>query len=389
MIHYFFPYKYLTDKNWNTILKEYIPLFIQAKNELEYELVATLLIGEVCDTHAGLWAGGDKIDSLRGNWQVPIQIQFVENKWVVKDYYPVSGTIYTDSVIRKMTGLEQGDVITHINDKPIELIVDSIKKYYPASNETARMRNIAYDLMRSNQPKLSIQLEREGKSITKTPGCYSRNQIDLLYEFSKNKPLIEILKPYDITYLYLASTMGGTVPRTIDSKGLIIDLRCYPKHDNIKGYKDYFLLYPHPTEYVKFTVGSVSTPGLFTFTGIEKVGAENPDYYKGKKVILINEYSQSHTEFMAMRYRCAPNTVVIGSTTAGADGNASAIILPGELGTIISGIGVYYPDGRETQRVGIVPDIEVKPTIRGIREGRDEVLEKAVEIIEQETKKAK
>jgi C-terminal processing protease CtpA/Prc len=45
---------------------------------------------------------------------------------------------------------------------------------------------------------------------------------------------------------------------------------------------------------------------------------------------------------------------------------------------MISGIGVYYPDNKPTQRVGIVPDIEVKPTIDGIRDGRDEVLEEAL-----------
>ena len=44
----------------------------------------------------------------------------------------------------------------------------------------------------------------------------------------------------------------------------------------------------------------------------------------------------------------------------------------------IKGPGVYYPDGRETQRIGIVPDLEVRPTIAGIRAGRDEVLEAAV-----------
>jgi hypothetical protein len=32
--------------------------------------------------------------------------------------------------------------------------------------------------------------------------------------------------------------------------------------------------------------------------------------------------------------------------------------------------------------VGIVPDVEVKLTIKGISEGRDEVLEKAVQLIE-------
>ena len=48
---------------------------------------------------------------------------------------------------------------------------------------------------------------------------------------------------------------------------------------------------------------------------------------------------------------------------------------------MISAIGVYYPDGKETQRIGIIPDIKIKPTIRGIIEGRDEMLEKAIEII--------
>jgi hypothetical protein len=45
---------------------------------------------------------------------------------------------------------------------------------------------------------------------------------------------------------------------------------------------------------------------------------------------------------------------------------------------MISGIGVFYPDKGPTQRIGIVPNVEVKPTIAGIRAGRDEVLEEAL-----------
>lgn len=80
-------------------------------------------------------------------------------------------------------------------------------------------------------------------------------------------------------------------------------------------------------------------------------------------------------------YRAAPGAKVVGSTTAGADGNVSFFYLPGGIYTCISGIGIYYPDKRETQRVGIVPDVTIRPTIKGFTEGRDEVLEKAIEII--------
>ena len=59
----------------------------------------------------------------------------------------------------------------------------------------------------------------------------------------------------------------------------------------------------------------------------------------------------------------------------------SAFYLPGGISTMISGIGVYYPNGKETQRIGIVPDIEIKPTKKGIRNGEDELMKKAIEII--------
>ena len=73
-----------------------------------------------------------------------------------------------------------------------------------------------------------------------------------------------------------------------------------------------------------------------------------------------------------------PEAVVVGSTTEGADGNVSQIPLPGNLKVMISGIGVFYPDKTPTQRVGIVPDVFVSPTIEGVREGRDEILEEAL-----------
>lgn len=79
-----------------------------------------------------------------------------------------------------------------------------------------------------------------------------------------------------------------------------------------------------------------------------------------------------------MAFRSARNATVVGSTTAGADGNVSPIPLPGGLRSMVSGIGVFYPDRKPTQRIGIIADIEARPTIQGIRSGRDEVLEHAL-----------
>jgi len=45
---------------------------------------------------------------------------------------------------------------------------------------------------------------------------------------------------------------------------------------------------------------------------------------------------------------------------------------------VFTGQGVRHADGRQLQRVGITPHILVRPTIMGIRAGRDEVLEAAL-----------
>ena len=77
----------------------------------------------------------------------------------------------------------------------------------------------------------------------------------------------------------------------------------------------------------------------------------------------------------------AIGATVVRATTAGADGNVSELYLPGSILTTIAGLGIYYPDGSQTQQVGIVPDIFCQLTVEGIKAGKDEQLERAIEFI--------
>ena len=71
----------------------------------------------------------------------------------------------------------------------------------------------------------------------------------------------------------------------------------------------------------------------------------------------------------------------MGSRTSGADGQITSIAVPGGISVGFTGQGVRFPDGRRLQRTGLIPDIEVKPTIAGIRDGRDEELEAALRFL--------
>jgi hypothetical protein len=76
-----------------------------------------------------LWGGGDKIYNLRGNNYAPFRVQYIEQKLMVMDYY--------NPELQGTDGLEVCDIITHINGKTVEFIIDSLKKYYPASNDVS------------------------------------------------------------------------------------------------------------------------------------------------------------------------------------------------------------------------------------------------------------
>ena len=373
VIQYYYPYKYLVDEDWHKVLKDFIPKFIEAKNELEYKLAILELVTKLNDTHARIeW--DNTIEKWKGDNIAPYEVSFIDGKLVVTDVYQVIDTINANNSI------QVGDVIISINKIPINNIIDEKIKYIPGSNYTAQLRKIADFILRTNQNKLEVEFLNDEKKSKIELSCYNLNRVKISSKFSRDEKLFKIIND-SIGYLYLGSTQGGEVPQDIQTKGLIIDLRCYPSYDKIKGYWDYPQLYSEPKVFVKFTMGDSNFPGLFKYMGATTVGSENPNAYKGQKIILVNEITQSHAEFMAMKYGVAKNTIIIGSTTAGADGGVISLKMPGGVIIKFTIAGVYYPDGRETQGVGIIPDIIVQPTIKGIKDGRDEVLEKAIELI--------
>ena len=370
MIEYFFPYKHLIGRDWNEVLTEYIPKIIVADDELSYKLTLLRLIGEIHDTHANIWQQDEAFSHFYGTRILPIAVDFVENKpVVVKLFDRLNGN----------HNIEVGDVITKINGEDVAQVIAEKIQYCPASNEPTQLRDVARRLLRTNEDSITITFEKQNGSVTNTVRTADVDNVNF-WQTDVNSHIIE----NDIGYVYPGTLEEGEIDEIMqtfsDKKGIIIDLRCYPSDFIVFSMGKYLM--PEPKAFVKFTSGSLDNPGLFSFTEPLTVGEHNGDYYKGKIIILINEKTQSQAEYTTMALRVAPQATVIGSTTAGADGNVSTILLPGNIRTMISGIGVYYPDGTETQRVGIVPDIEVKPTIAGIREGRDEVLEKAIRLIQ-------
>lgn len=173
------------------------------------------------------------------------------------------------------------------------------------------------------------------------------------------------------------------------SSALIIDARQNaiedPQRQNVVGLVEE-LICNGEQPYV-FSTGQPEYAGVFKL--VEDTSSPmkpHPVKYNKPIVILINEEAISIGEFMPMIYSKAPRAVLMGSPTAGADGPVSRLILPGNSLVMFTGTGIYWKDGKETQRVGIQPDITIYPTIEGFKKNRDEVLEKAIDHLSKEIK---
>lgn len=374
MIQYYFPYRNLIEEDWKNVLAEFIPKFLSAKNQKEYTLKTLELIARIHDTHANIYGSNEVISQYRGTNFIPAKVTFIENQAVVSGFL--------DKETGKQSGLEIGDILTKIDGKPVSEIITERLPLTPASNYPTQLRNIANILLRTNDDSILVNVSRNG--IDKELKLKTFNRNDAAFESPAQPDFFKMLDG-NIAYFNLGSVtvdkLTESVKKIQNTKGLIIDIRNYPSEFVV--FKLGSLLHEKDTEFVKFTQTSTSFPGEFIFTPTLKVPGTGKNSYKNKIAILVNETTQSQAEYTAMAFRASPGAKVFGSTTAGADGNVSGITLPGGIETLISGIGVYYPDGTETQRVGIVPDVVVKPTVDGIKNGKDEVLEKAVEWIRQ------
>ena len=374
IIHYYSPYRDLTELPWPQILPTAIAHVIAATTEVDYQLALANMISAIDDTHSQFGpADLSLLSSYIGNNIAPVDVRFAEQQAVVYQVY------------QPELPIKIGDVITHINDKPVSERLAHLRPLAAASNEPVRYSLFAAWLLRGNAEQLKVQIRRNAEALTIHLPLLPRTSIERQYNYHVHGETAFHRMAADIGYIRLDMINGVNIEQMMaelaDTKGLVIDIRSYPSQFVVFSLSQY--LYPETYSFSRFSQMHVTNPGQFNWAEPMLVGNNNSDYYKGKVAILVNEQSQSLAEYTAMALRGAPKAKVIGSTTAGANGDISFIPLPGGQMTVLSGIGVYYADKTPMQRIGIVPDIEVKPTIAAIAAGRDEQLEAAIEYIKQ------
>ena len=365
ILNYFNPNKDILETPWDKTLFDYVLPIANAANFMDFFQTFKKITSRLDDAHV------EGLTTRFLSSYVPIiLLRYVQGNYVVvKSGYP---------------DIKKGDIIVSIDGKTMTQLEESWRPAISAGNLNVFRRFMCSYILRGEMGA-PIQIEyKDGLNHSNTSILYrySSYNNDWFKGYNPSEePVAEKWKKFNCNVGYVnmgilelsdVETMYNDLQ---NSSAIIFDIRNYPK-GTASGIAD--LLYPYTVSYAKFIRPDIQHPGRY-ISNICSFGASTS--FKGKVIILCNEQTQSHAEYSCMILRAVPNALVVGSQTAGADGTVDWFKLSDNIQTGFTALGVTYPDGRETQRIGIVPDIFVYPTVEGIRQGRDEVLEKAMEIV--------
>lgn len=378
VIEYYFPYIYVMDESWHDLLDEFIPKIVEANDRQGFELVLLEMTAHLHDLHTGIVIQ-NTLQDFWGEYLAPVNlIRTKEGEWIV---CKVFGNC----------PLQVGDVILGLDGTEVKKIEKNREKYLSVPNEKKLYQGMALYLLRSKSNTMDITILRNEKEETYTV-TGTKQYTNLSWKEEKSHEILEknigVINPSSIPEGDTESVVSQIMNDLCNTDGLIIDLRQYPSDPNMHMFLSMYLQ-KKGTVYSVMTIPSQSVPGTFTNRKISSIGvATGAFYYEKPVVLLMDERSMSSSEFSIMHLRTGDHVVVIGSSSAGVDGNVTELPLPNGNHLRFTSFGVYTPEMGQTQRVGLAPDIEVYPTIEGIKQGRDELMEAAIAYIQEQSQSA-
>lgn len=383
VINYFFPYKDLIGEDWDAVLRQFIPRMEGAKDALDYQLAVAEMVTHIHDSHGSVRSS--LLDKYFGEASAPIRVRMIENEPMI--------TGFTDAQAAKDAGLEIGDVILKVDGVDtgqriahrLQYLAHSTPQsgmFYATERSLARgpKDSVATYTVRDLQDQVrEVKVLRKTEYLPKTQGDRTGDILRLL--------------PGNIGYADLdrlpVTRVDEMFDKFKDCSAIIFDDRGYPqgtawqiaprltdKQDVVTA-----IFRRVDPDSPDFPLGEGIVNSIAVTTFETRLPRTDKPRYHGKTVLLIDERTVSQAEATGLLLESANNTKFIGSQTQGANGDVTDFSVPGGMTIRFSGQGVRHADGRQLQRIGLEPLVEVRPTVGGIRAGKDEVLDKAVDYL--------
>lgn len=384
MVEYYNVNKYLIDKNWGDYLEPFTEEFLNCKSEFEFEKIKMKLISKLQDSHS-FYISKVVSDSLY-KYKPYFYVKSINDSLLIS-------TIYNKKLAEK-DNIELGDVIFKIENKSISSNMDLFISNSISTSNINYLRKWSHFLFFKPNDSIYVDiLKKDGKKMSRYIHLYNEYKTENTQTLlTNNKEYWSFIKE-DIGYINLANInfkeLKNAFSKFTSTKGLIIDLRNYPK--NITNTDIANFIYPEKKEFIKILTPIKNSPSLNEYGTKSflnfiinpfKVGRKNKNYYKGTIILLVNNLTQSNAEFIGMTIQQVPKCITIGQQTAGSVMNIVPYMMSD--GTVINftGRGAFYPNGDEVQGEGLKIDYYVKESAKN--HDTDLYFKEAIKIIEKQ-----
>lgn len=373
VIQLFYPYKHLLDRDWDGALLTFLPKFEKAKDAAEYALAVAEMSTLVQDGHTGVRGHPELEKRGLAGIPAPFEVMELEGKPVVVGVRDAEAA----------PGLAPGQIVETIDGRPLAQRMEELKPYVTASHPAHLRYKLMWRALSGPEGSQGTVGVRDASGQLKQVR-FTRS----IKSFQKpSKGVAWRLLPDNIGYVDLTrlqtSEVAGMFEKLKNTKALVFDMRGYPNGTA-------WAIVPYlNTRKVRY--GAVFERNVLSAVSEEESNVRYKFFqelpradvplYHGKTVMLIDERAISQSEHSGLFFEAANGTTFIGSPSAGANGDVTDLVLPGGISLVFTGHDVRHLDGRQLQRVGLRPQVFVRPTIAGLQSGQDEVLDKALEYL--------
>jgi C-terminal processing protease CtpA/Prc len=375
----FSPYRYLAP-DWDDALRAALPRLAIAADTDAYRTELRLMSARFEDGHVGFDLAAGLSFKPRGS--PAFEVRLVEHKIAV--------VRLLDGAAAGKQGLAVGDVIETIDDRPAAAVMAERRPLVTASTDEARDQFAATRAINGDDGSV-VRFGVRGADGKLRNVSLTRSAANL------GVPDVDPSAPH---WKKLAGNVGYVDLRTLvipevnpmleDLKGtraIVFDMRGYP-HGTVWPIAPrvntrkavWGALFLRPLVHGDDSDGDQRDQRV-RFLHPLPLRPKDAWIYTGKIVVLIDDRAISHAEHSCLFLSEAAGATFVGSPTHGANGDITVMRLPGGLRMSFTGQEVRHVDGKQLQKVGILPDIVARPTLAGLRAGKDEVLDRALAFV--------
>lgn len=366
--------------DWSQALPAWIPQVEASASTTDYYRTLRRLIATLNDSHASV----HHPSVTAPFWTIPALLRRLDDKVIV---------VHVDSTV---TELAVGDEIIAVDGMPVRAVEDTLGRYRSASHRGAHFRNV-WEIAegvrgdRDTPVRLTVAAAAGPRQLTLLRSADIRT---LNRAFTSRGAIVRRLAGnlgyIDLYRVTTGAMLDSALTELAATNGLVLDARrggpLWTDADIRNHVVSRFLADP-----IVEPKGGLTTRFMHGGPPVQALEQQEMTYvpyrterrvrYSKPIVVLIGARNQSYGESVIWPLKLGQRAKFIGQRTAGTNGGAPAISLPGGGYAIFTHERVTYPGGGRFHGIGIEPDVEVVPTQAGLRAGRDEVLESGVKLL--------